>query len=221
MFLIEQYIIFTCFAVALFLNLWAEARDNDVLRYYTKPLLIPMIAAFYLIMARETDWFIVAALAFAFIGDVLLLFNYNNTCFRLGAIAFLLGHVCFIHSMLFSIPFEALSPHDFTIPLIPALVPAVIAYAIMVKMFGKFKWLAAVYMLAGTGVLYCALLRFGFFPDYKVWLAIGGALFFVISDFIIAWTRFKKDFRFSGVYIMLTYVIAEIGIVLGLMSKAM
>jgi uncharacterized membrane protein YhhN len=217
MFLIEQYIIFGCFAIALFLNLWAEARDNDVLRYYTKPLLIPMIAAFYLIMDRDTDWFIVSALVFAFIGDVLLLFYHNNTCFRLGAIAFMLGHIFFIHSMLFSIPFAALTPHDYTIPLIPGFLPAVVGYAILAKLFGKFKWIAAIYMLAATGVLYCALLRFGFFPNYKVWLTILGAGFFVISDFIIAWTRFKKDFKYSGVYIMLTYAIAEVGIVLGLM----
>jgi uncharacterized membrane protein YhhN len=192
-------------------------RDNEIMRYYSKPLLIPMIAAFYLIMDPQTNAFIVAALCFAFIGDVLLLFSANNTCFRLGAISFMLGHIGFMCAMLFSIDFGEMSFNHYLWPIIPSFLPSVVAFAILGKHFGKFKLLAAIYMLAGSGLMYCALLRFGFFLDYKVWQTIIGAIFFVISDFFIAWTRFKKDFRYSGVVIMSTYVFAEICIILGLM----
>ncbi len=217
MFVTEQYIIYSLFAIALILNLWAEARDNDILRYYSKPLLIPMIAAFYLIMQPATDWFIVAALCCALVGDVLLLFYSNNTCFRIGAISFMCGHFLYVIAIIQSIDIAALSMNEFLWPIIPAFLPAVIAFSILVKNFGKFKWIAGFYMLAGTSLLYASLLRFGNAPNYKVWQTIIGAGFFLLSDFFIAWSRFKKDFRYSGVLIMLTYVIAEVCIILGLM----
>jgi hypothetical protein len=93
----------------------------------------------------------------------------------------------------------------------------VVGYAVLLKYFGKFKYLAAVYMVTGSLLLYAALLRFGFVPVYKVWLTLGGTIFFCISDFFIALTRFKKDFRYSGVLIMVTYILAELGIILGMM----
>jgi uncharacterized membrane protein YhhN len=217
MFSEEQYIIYGLFTIAFITNLIAEIRNSEILRYYSKPLLIPMIAAFYMIMNRETDYFILAALLFAFVGDIFLMFTESNVTFRAGVISFLLGHIAFIHAFIRSIDVFSLSFNDFLWPLIPAFLPTVVGYAVLLKYFGKFKYLAAVYMVTGSLLLYAALLRFGFAPAYKVWLTLGGTFFFCVSDFFIALTRFKKDFRYSGVLIMVTYILAELGIILGMM----
>jgi uncharacterized membrane protein YhhN len=48
--------------------------------------------------------------------------------------------------------------------------------------------------------------------------AIAGAFLFCVSDALIGWTRFVSDIANSRVYIMVTYHLAQTGLVLSLLG---
>jgi len=218
MFLIEQIIICVVFAIALIANLIAEARDSDVGKYYTKPLLIPLILVFYLIMSRETEAFIVMALSFALMGDIFLLFQQNNTAFRLGVLSFFISHLCWVSFIITSLDFALMEANHILWPILPAVIPAVVSLIILWKYLVNLRLLGILYMLVTSTLLYFCLLRFGYVSNLKAWHALAGCAFFLVSDFMIVWNRFKKEFKFAGVYIMLTYVIAIFFLVIGFME---
>ena len=49
-------------------------------------------------------------------------------------------------------------------------------------------------------------------------LAIVGACLFYTSDALIAWTRFIQDFRHGRLAVMVTYHLAQFGLVLSLVT---
>jgi uncharacterized membrane protein YhhN len=49
-----------------------------------------------------------------------------------------------------------------------------------------------------------------------VLVALLGAVAFYVSDALIAWTRFIADFRHSRLAVMVTYHLAQVGLVLAL-----
>lgn len=218
MFLIEQIIIFVVFAIALIANLIAEARDSDVGKYYTKPLLIPLILVFYLIMSRDTEAFIVMALSFALLGDIFLLFQQNNTAFRLGVLSFFLSILCWISFIVTSLDFTLMNTNHFLWPLLLAVIPSMVSLAILWKYLINIRVLGIFYMLVTSILLYFCMLRFGYVTNPKAIHAVAGCIFFLASDFMIVWNRFKKEFKFAGVYIMVTYIIAIILLVIGFME---
>ncbi len=211
----EQIVIFSLLSLALAVNLVAETRDDDLMRAYSKPLLIPLILAYYLLMAENTDLLICAALIFALAGDISLL-SKSNFAFRLGAGFFLLGHVAYVTGMLLQLPLQDMDPVDYLWPVIPAFIPSIVCFRYLNPYFGRFRPMGITYMLFGTSLLYVCLLRFDSIPLQSFLLAITGALLFQVSDFFIAFTRFRQDFRYSGVLIMLTYVAGELLLIMGL-----
>ena len=218
MLLFEQIVIGIVFGIALIANLIAEARDSDVGKYYTKPLLIPLIMVFYLIMSHETNAFILIALSFALLGDLFLLFQQNNTAFRFGVASFFVSHLCWISFIVTSLDFSLMNANHFLWPLLVAVIPSMISMAILWKYLINIRLLGILYVLVTSILLYFCLLRFGYVSNLKAWHAIAGCVFFLASDFMIVWNRFKKEFKYAGVYIMLTYVIAIVLLVIGFME---
>lgn len=218
MFLVEQIVIYSLFAIALIANLWAEARESEIGKFYTKPLLIPLVLVFYLIMSRETNTFIVLALSFALLGDICLLFEFSNTAFRFGIVSFLCSHLCWILFVVFSLRLNGIPLAHLLWPIIPAFIPAIAGSFFIWKYLKSIRYLATLYMFAGSLLLYFCLLRLGYVPQGKAWHAITGCVFYFASDFMIVWSRFKSDFKCSGVYIMVTYISAVIYLVIGFME---
>jgi uncharacterized membrane protein YhhN len=208
----------TIFVLALIVNIIAEIRENDLMRAYSKPFLIPMLIIYYVLMSPQTDRLIVIALLLAFNGDVALLFQNRKSWFRAGAIMFLLGHLTYFASMVLGTSAYALTTAQWLWPIIPAFVPAIIFFIVLQKHFGDFKTTAVLYMVAGSLLLYGAIVRCCCFSGWWFWLPLLGTAFFFFSDYLIARTRFKKDFKYSGALIMLTYVMAEVLLVIGLMG---
>jgi uncharacterized membrane protein YhhN len=217
MLLTEQIIIYVVFLLALTINLVAEAKGDETVRAYSKPLLMPLLIAYYLIMSNSINFLIVGALFCAFVGDVFLLFHKESVSFRLGTISFLFGHLFFIAYMVLGFKEPHLNTWQFLWPIIPAFLPAVVAFFPLRKHFKGYMPYAVIYMITGSSLLYVILLRSCCLHGLSFWLPFAGTMMFLVSDFFIAWTRFKKNFKYSGVIIMLTYVIAECFLVIGLM----
>ncbi len=196
---------------------------NEQLQYIFKPLLIPVLI-FYLLAQTNyrndnlVKW-IVAALFFSWAGDVLLLFEGNNSIYFLGGLsAFLLVHIFYI------IFFHQIRMKE-NIKSSPwLLLIVVIYYAVLMNMltpqfdnpeFHKLKLPVRVY-----GVVICFMFLLAFhmlFLKNKApgrWMMMG-ALLFVLSDSLLAINKFYLSFETAGILIMLTYGLAQLFIVVG------
>ncbi|MGV8983048.1 lysoplasmalogenase [Clostridium sp.] len=204
------------FCISFMMHIIFIKSENIKGCYYTKPLLMPLLAIYYTASTVQINKSIILALVFAFIGDVFLMWpgRKNNFIFGLGA--FLLGHLCYV--LLFSqdISFVKDLPWQFYLIII---MYAMVAFTVMEKLknhLGDMKIPTYIYM--------AVILLMSFVSLSRMWvmgLSIGsllpfiGSLLFLCSDSMLGFYTFKGKFKNGGVYIMITYVLAQVLIVGG------
>jgi uncharacterized membrane protein YhhN len=190
---------------------YSRWRDNSALEYVCKPgTLIALIAAAALLDPQTSAvraWF-VAALGFSLMGDVLLMLPREQFVGGLGA--FLVAHVCFIGGFVagglggLALALSVVGTGVVLAPVAhrvlrgvranePGLQPPVVAYLVVI------------------GVMLAAAVASGN-P-----IAAVGAVLFVTSDSMIAWSKFVAPFDAAPVAIMVTYHLAQAGFVLSLL----
>ena len=207
-------------AAALFLgvsilHLIACYRRYPKIRSVTKVLLMPLLCAFYLSYAHDIRLLVVAALVFGWIGDVFLLVK-SKTSMLLGIIAFALGHISYITSML-SAYRTPLRPLNILIPI--ALCIAWIIF-VCLKLLPyapkslKKPGLVYAFLLSCTGL--SALYQFLSTGKDAFLIAFIGGLFFMLSDTLLTGQQYRKELKHGNFYVMLTYIIAQTLLVCGL-----
>ncbi len=189
----------------------AVHQEQKALEYVCKPLTLVLLIGSALALHPDDDavraWF-VAALVLCLIGDVFLMLPHD--LFVLGLGSFLLGHVAYIVGM----HVDGVEGPRF-------LVGVVIVMA-MLAVIGT-RILRGVRAgpdpgLAGPVVAYM------FVISAMVASAIGvghpagvlGASLFYASDALIAWNRFIGETRHGRLAIIVTYHLAQVGLVLSL-----
>ncbi len=152
-------------------------------------------------------WF-VAALVLSLAGDVLLMVP--KDLFVFGLTAFLLGHLAYI----IGLHVDGVDGTRFLIGIaVVMVVLAVLGSAILRGVrAGPHRQLAGpvvAYMFVISAMVASAI-------GVGHGAAIGGAILFYVSDALIAWNRFVAETRQAGVAIMVTYHLAQAGLVLSL-----
>jgi uncharacterized membrane protein YhhN len=186
----------------------AVALRNKTLEYVCKPAAIAFLIAVALAVQPRNDvqrWAFVVALVFSLAGDVLLMVDR----FLPGLIAFFGGHVAYIVGL-------RSGRTDFR----PLLLSALIVFVAIV--FVGARILVAVrerspelgtpvsaYIAVISVMVACALASGN--P-----LAATGAALFMVSDSLIAWNRFVKPLSWAPITIIVTYHLAQAGLVLSL-----
>lgn len=189
----------------------AVHHDVRPLEYVCKPL--TMVALFATALALEVDdptvrtWFLVA-IALCLAGDVLLMVPQDLFVFGLGA--FLLGHLAYIVGM-----------HVDGVDAGRLVLGAVLVVAALAVIGTR--------ILAGVrdgpdAELAAPVLAYMVVISTMVATAIGtghptavaGAVSFYASDALIAWNRFLRPTRGARLTIMVTYHLAQVGLVLSL-----
>jgi uncharacterized membrane protein YhhN len=185
-------------------------------RWLSKPLIvISLLIHFYVNISHWTyvERSFGIALLFALLGDVFLFFD--------GALFFAMGLSSFlIMQLLYAFSFQKDS-FD--------LGRQRVVHAILISFIGCiFLWLIwtslgemRLPVLIYTGSIICmtcfALLRGR--SQYGYMDVVYGALFFMISDGLIAWTRFMDSIDYGGLLIMSTYIFAQYLIVTGFLKS--
>ncbi|MGH2808202.1 MAG: lysoplasmalogenase [Actinomycetota bacterium] len=219
----------------------AVATGVKKLEYVFKPLtlLAVIVTAFYAGVdhtvsgAGETPelrtwYFILAALAFSLLGDIFLMLPSDR--FVPGLAAFLLAHICYVGA------FNASFGHyrTYAVGAAVAVVSAMLFLRVRRGMVqkGQTKLLVpvALYVIAIT-VMVTAAVGTSFTPATDAEVVRGtlvrvdaryeraapaaalGAILFYVSDALIGWTRFVRDFTQSRLAIMVTYHLGQMGFV--------
>ena len=197
-------------------DLLATATGYEHWRYATKPLLMPALIGFFLANASQgplNKW-IVFALFFSWLGDVLLLFESRQSIFfLLGLSAFLAAHIFYIWFFHHLREAEQIKNRP-TFLIIVALYYATLI-TILYPSLGDMRIAVPVYGIVISFMLLVAMHMLFLENKPAGRLMLAGVLLFVISDSLLALNKFYQPFFGAGVMIMLTYIMAQLLIVTG------
>lgn len=206
------------FAAVLAADLVFTWADLQTLRLVSKPLIVLSLLAYFLLRTKETSsplkgW-VVGALVFSWLGDVLLLFEARDPLFFiLGLSAFLLAHVTYIvfFNRLRRVEGIVLQPLLF----LPVLVYYIGLISLLYPNLGGLKLPVVVYGAVISTMLAAALHLKAVRGSRAGALFVLGAALFVLSDSLLAVNKFLEPFAGAGLLIMLTYGLAQFLIVRG------
>lgn len=193
-------------------NWFAVHTERKPLEYVAKPAtMLPLIGAALALdpaVPAMRPWF-VAALVCSLAGDVFLMLPKPEQFFVPGLASFLVGHVLYVIGLTKGdlATGGLLVGAVLTFTALVAIGPTIVKSAAEVD--SRLGVPVLLYMLTISVMVTCAI---GAGP----WAGIVGALLFYGSDFCIGWSRFVQDFRHSHLVIMVTYHLAQIGLVASL-----
>ncbi len=188
---------------------------------FLKPILIPIIGfGAYFYRKFPTQNTLLIALVFSWIGDVILLFTeLGEIYFILGLVSFLTAHI--IYCVLFNKQNRIRKKQNkpffiFGSVLIAIYLIGMVSF--LMPHLGELQIPVSVYASVISIMLLFA------FNGFLVWekpgnaLVFLGALLFVISDSILAVNKFYAPIPKSSFFIMLTYLLAQYLIVVGILK---
>lgn len=182
-------------------NIVAAGTENHVLDLATKPLLMPLLALWLWRTAGRDAKGILAGLMFSWAGDVALEFD-GQWWFITGMVFFLGAHICYITTFVKA----GARPK--------AWVAAAYAVALAASLVVLWKPLGA--MALPMSLYALALAAMATLAASVNWRVGLGGMLFLISDFLIAF-RVADAWTVPGpgIWVMLTYTVAQFLIVTG------
>lgn len=212
------------FFVVFILQLYAEYSNDNYLRNFTKPLITIVLMIWLFLSTKLKGRFhkrILTGLVFAFAGDVLLMMQTENAnLFMYGLIAFLLCHIFYIRA--FTLDHKS-NPNFKN----PYFLWAVGAFAIFCSglffylqpNLGAMQFPVLMYAIIITLMAIMAVNRYGKVNIFSFKLILYGALFFLLSDSVLAVNKFSTPIAQGGSLIMASYMIAQYLIVYGTIER--
>jgi uncharacterized membrane protein YhhN len=202
-------------------NILADQFCADSLAgFLTKVLLMPLLALILLIpKSRFTPIHILTftALVFSWAGDILLEFT------GAGELFFLAGLLSFmVTQILYSVIFAKTMGTSVTASMLPMVLP-VLVYGMLLNGWlypdlGSMRVPVIIYSLVILTMLALALIRAVSGSAEGRYLVLTGAILFVMSDSLIAISRFAHPIAGSGILIMATYITGQFLIIKGIKS---
>jgi uncharacterized membrane protein YhhN len=204
-------------------ELVAIAAQLEQLGMVCKPLIMVTLGAYYLLSAGVDRSFVVLlAIIFSLAGDTSLMFDsVNSIYFIIGLVSFLISHVFYI------IAYRQHQNAEYTdalqgIQKLRAAFPIVLAgtglVVILYPSLGVLKFPVIVYALVLVVMVLNALFRTGRTSVVSFWFVFVGAMFFMVSDSLLAFNKFLNPLPHSGLLIMSTYISAQFLIIEGLIA---
>lgn len=195
-----------------------EIQNLSSLRLVIKPLLMPVLILFLLVNSK-LNWKInaaILALILSCCGDILLLFD-NQSYFIGGLIAFLLAHICYIIIFLSDIKFNGLFKNKFKFIFILITIIYIISFYLTIREnLGAMKTPVIAYIVIISCMVIAAAMRESFVNNASFLWILFGAIFFVISDSLLAVIKFVTPFQWANTLVMIFYMLAQLSIVKGI-----
>lgn len=192
--------------IAAFFDLRAEVLKIPLQIYIFKPLtmlLIISMAVYYALKIRHSySRLILMGLLFSLAGDILLMLPYH--LFLFGLIAFLIGHIWYILAFVKGRSIKLRRPS-----LLFFITYGIIIFLILLPHVGKLKMPVLMYILVILIMGWQAFERWNEKRQTGEILALCGALFFILSDTVLAINRFIEPFTWGRVLNLSTYFFAQ------------
>lgn len=181
--------------------------------YILKPLTTFSIISFALYLTgfelNHYAFLIFLGLAFSLLGDVFLMLKSDK--FMQGLISFLIAHIFYIMAFL--------NASQISINLY-AVIPIVLIgfgyLAVLLPKTGNLKIPVLIYALILQAMVITADMFYQTANTTGSLMVLIGAIWFMLSDSILAFARFVKSFKLAQISVLSTYYIAQTCIVLSL-----
>ncbi len=203
-------------AAASVTHLAACGLGKSRLRYFTKLLLMPLVAALYCALADRPAPAVLAAMFCGWAGDFFMIYKHKDAFLAAGMAAFGVGHILYVARI--GVIAAAAHPRLFT-ALAATLVPgavAIVIFAVLRRRIPKQLRLPGLLyglLLASLGSAAFIALRAG--APGGAYLLAGGCLF-LCSDGILSFETFRDgDSNAADVAVMLTYIAAQTLLAIG------
>ncbi len=203
-------------AAASVTHLAACGLGKSRLRYSTKLLLMPLVAALYCALAGRPAPAVLAAMFCGWAGDFFMIYKHKDAFLAAGMAAFGVGHILYVARI--GVIAAAAHPRLFT-ALAATLVPgavAIVIFAVLRRRIPKQLRLPGLLyglLLASLGSAAFIALRAG--APGGAYLLAGGCLF-LCSDGILSFETFRDgDSNAADVAVMLTYIAAQTLLAIG------
>ena len=193
--------------------------SSKKIRYFSKPFLMSLLAGFYLTTANLINWLILLGLIGGLIGDIMLMLpdkHGDKKYFRIGLIAFLMGHIFYIVGFLLSISSITDIPWWVILIVLQAIAYGIGIYRSLIPHTGEMKKPVSVYIIIIILMEISASCLFGSGTLTGVIILLIGVTLFMISDTINAFNRFKQPIPYERIITMSTYLLGQFLIILGL-----
>jgi uncharacterized membrane protein YhhN len=188
-----------------------------------KALIIPVLIMLYLgLIKGQMNGFhrmILSALVFSWLGDVILqLQDRNDMFFMIGLSCFLIAQIMYLVAF-FSTKGENVLFFKKIYLIISVILYGVILLFILYNHLGDMKVPVIIYAVVILTMVTAALNRQNKVNRQSYILVLIGAIFFVLSDSILAINKFSNPFMLSRVTNMTTYILAQYLIALGCLKQ--
>ncbi|MCS6805029.1 MAG: lysoplasmalogenase [Acidobacteriota bacterium] len=201
-----QILIFVLALATATLTIRAEYVGPRYHIYIFKPLttllILLMAARIQQPVSRFYQQAICLGLVFSTIGDICLMLPSDR--FVAGVASFLVAHLCYIVAFSPGVQFAS-SLSAVTL----FMVVGVLLLSLLWPHLGKMKWPVLAYVLVIMTMAGQALARWIQLKPPGAWLALLGAVLFILSDAILAWSRFRRAYRPSRAVNLSTYYLAQ------------
>lgn len=200
---ISQIILVIVFAIDLFLIFTHKIE----LRFFTKPLLIPILILMYFSRVKsektQLNLFFISGLVLSFFGDLFLLFKWG---FLPGLGSFLVAHLFYI----ISFKKKLQKPISEFWPIILSIYASILL-VFLFPFLKEMKIPVSIYAIVIATMMYNAI------KTHNRNLIIG-ALLFLISDTLLSINLFLKPLIILNLMVMITYIAAQWFLVKGMIS---
>jgi len=205
------------FLVVLVIELLTQIYDWDTVHMYSKPMLMPSLAAYFFFSVEvksKLAILVILALAFSWLGDIMLLFQaFKPLYFMLGLVSFLIAHVIYI--VAFSKSSQGFKPKIFTYS--TGFLLALYGLLLILLMWSGLGELKIPVMVYTTVIMLMGISALFRKADGASKVLIG-AILFITSDSLLALNKFYQSFVAAGFWVMLSYLLAQYFIVTGMIS---
>lgn len=188
-------------------------------RIVTKSLLVPLLIVWFIVSSAGTispRYFIIAALLFSWLGDILLLNDQKDQLYFIAGLScFLIAHIFYILFFL-QVRKRGATKKKWSPMVLSAVALYILAfYLLLLPHLTGLKIPVLLYALViGTMLITAIHTRSGLSVIAGIWL-ITGAVLFVSSDSLLGLDKFYQSFPQAGVAIMFTYGMAQFAIAKG------
>jgi uncharacterized membrane protein YhhN len=205
------------FIAAVVAQLLAQVYGWSTVDMVSKPVLIPALMGYsyaVIIIKSRLAFLLMLALFFSWLGDVLLIFQQQNSMFFImGLLSFLTAHI--IYTIIFRKSSNDFQPKTFTYATaFLLLIYGLLLVAMLWSGLGAMKIPVIFYTLVITAMGLSALFRRATGSS----LVLVGAMLFITSDSLLALNKFDAPFVGAGFWIMSTYILAQFFIVAGMVN---
>jgi uncharacterized membrane protein YhhN len=216
-----KIVLIALFIVFSAIEIYAAFTNRVSLKFVSTPTLMPLLALFYLSSVSKRNWFIVAALIFSLLGDVLNQWQSDENIFMIETGAFLVALVCYIIALSQPISHFKKVPVAYYALLIVYIAYGIFIYSVLNPFLGDMRLPAIIYLTIVLIMSFSALTRIVQYRGYSFWLPFIGTLVFIASDTFLAVNAFKYNgqMKYGDFLTTIFYIPAQVLIVLGLMPK--